>query len=88
MQPGDPVWHTSTISLEEEGHDGNKRITWILMSAKAVEIEWISRMDIVAHFQDGKTAKKSVRICKQHAMEAVKGGELKSVTVEDTIDFD
>ena len=45
-------------------------------------------MDIVAHFQNEKTVKKSVRICKQHAAEAVKGGELKSITVEDTIDFD
>ena len=45
-------------------------------------------MDIVAHFQNGKTVKKSVRICKQYAAEAAKGGELKSITVEDTIDFD
>ena len=45
-------------------------------------------MDIVAHFQNGKTVKKSVRICKQHAAEAAKGGELKSITVEGTIDFD
>ena len=45
-------------------------------------------MDIVAHFQNGKAVKKSVRICKQHAAEAAKGGELKSITVEGTIDFD
>ena len=31
-------------------------------------------MDIVAHFENGKKVTKTVRICEQHAIEAVKGG--------------
>lgn len=45
-------------------------------------------MDIIATLPDGKKIKKVRRFCKDHAMEAVKGGILKSVTIEDTINFD
>lgn len=42
-------------------------------------------MDIVAHFENGKKVTKTVRICEQHAIEAVKGGTLKNVIFEDNI---
>ena len=45
-------------------------------------------MDIVNHFSDGSKIKKTMKICKEHARDAVKGGEIKSVTFEDTINFD
>ncbi len=44
-------------------------------------------MDIVAHFQNGKMITKTVRICEQHAIEAVKGVTLKNVTIEENADF-
>ena len=43
-------------------------------------------MDIVAHFENGKKVTKTVRICEQHAIEAVKGGTLKNVIFEDNSD--
>lgn len=44
-------------------------------------------MDIVAHFENGKKVTKTVRICEQHAIEAVKGGTLKNVIFEDNTDL-
>ena len=70
-------------SLKECDYIDNKRITWILRVQRMPESNGL-RDGYCGTFSERKTVKKSVRICKQHAAEAVKGGELKSITVEDT----
>lgn len=45
-------------------------------------------MDIIRHLADGKKLKKTMKICKTHAIEATKNGKVKSITFEDTINFD
>lgn len=44
-------------------------------------------MDTIIHTPDGKKKIKTMRICKNHAIEIVKMGEVQSITVEDTINF-
>lgn len=44
-------------------------------------------MDIITRGSDGTKKVKTARICGKHAIEQMKMGELKSVTVENTINF-
>lgn len=45
-------------------------------------------MDTTLRMPDGKKKTKTMRICKNHAIEIVNAGKVQSVTVEDTIYFD
>ncbi|MBA4700748.1 MAG: hypothetical protein H2212_15095 [Ruminococcus sp.] len=45
-------------------------------------------MDIIAHLSTGDKKVKTRRLCSEHAQEAMRGGELKSVTFEHTVDLD
>lgn len=45
-------------------------------------------MDTISHFSNGTKKKKTMRICRQHALEIAQKGKLKSVTLDHTIDFD
>lgn len=45
-------------------------------------------MDTILHSSDGSKRKKTMRICMKHAVEIARQGELKSATIEHTIDFD
>lgn len=45
-------------------------------------------VDIIAHFEDGTKKIRTVKMCKEHALQGVQGAELKSVTVENTINMD
>ena len=45
-------------------------------------------MESTLHYPDGKKKRKTMRICKGHALEIINLGKAQSVTVEDTINFD
>lgn len=45
-------------------------------------------MDTILHMPDGSKKTKTMRICGNHAIEIAKHSELKSVTVEHTIDLE
>lgn len=44
-------------------------------------------MESILHFPDGKKKRKTMRICKKHAIEIGRSGVVQSITVEDTISF-
>nr|DAE53261.1 MAG TPA: hypothetical protein [Caudoviricetes sp.] len=45
-------------------------------------------MESTLRFPDGKKKRKTMRICKKHAIEIGRLGVVQSITVEDTINFD
>ena len=58
-----------------------------LCECKGCKNKYDFEMDITVSSSDGKKSKKIMKICGKHVAEVVKGGKIKNMTYEDTINF-